>query len=181
MSFTPLDSGSTRLLQLLPRCRLSSDPNAFRLSTREIVSPLTLRRDPTADFPTNLVKPDGPSEPLIIRAGAPTPVLVLLSSAPVPGSTNELHSSRREIGQRLPPSILVLGLCLAFPPPSPNRRSCLLSPGLQAMVRRPMDTPDPPRLHPSRTRRDLGRRNRFQPFLLSSRRVPTVCFVSQFF
>ena len=182
MSFTLLVRGSTRLLQLRPRHRWS--PAAYGLSTRETASPPTLHQDPNVDLPTTLIKPDGPSEPrltLVIREGAPTPApaLVLLSSTLAPGSTNELRSSRREIERRLPPSILVLGLCLASPPP--NRKLCLPSPDLRAMVRRPMGTPNPLRLHPSRRpRRDLGRRNRFQPFLLSNRGIPTVSCLSTF-
>lgn len=185
MTFMLLVSGSTPLLQLRPHRRWSTGATAFLPSTREIVSPRTLRQDLNVDLPTGLVKWDGPSEPrppLAIHEGAPTPVLVLLSSALVPRSTNELHSLRREIERRLPPSILVLGLCPASPPPSPNRKPCLLSPGLRAMARHPMATPNPLRLHPSpRLHRDLGRRNRFQPFLLSSRRVPTVRYLSPYF
>lgn len=172
--------GSTRLLRLRPRHRWNTRIAAFRLSGREIASPPTLRLDLSADLPTILVRPDGPREPrspLVIRGEVPTLVLVLLSSALVLRSTNELHSSRREIEWRLPPSILVLGQCPASPPP-PNHKP---SPGLRAMVQRPTDIPNQLCLHPSRRlRRDLGRRNRFQPFHPSSRRIPTVSCLSPF-
>jgi hypothetical protein len=178
MSFMLLVSGSTRLLRLRPHRPWSMRQTAFRLSGREIVNLPTLCRGLNVDLPTTLVKSDGPSEPqppLVIHEGAPTPVLVLLSSALVPGSTNELHSSRRKIERHLPPSILVPGPCLASPLPSPPRKLCLPSPGSRAMARRPMVTLNPLRLHPSRrARRDLGRRYRFQLFPLSGRRVPTV-------
>lgn len=170
--------GSTRLLRLRPRHRWSTRTAAFRPSMKEIASPPTLRLDLSADLPTALVRPDGPSEPrspLVIREEVPTPVLVLLSSALVLRSTNELHSSRREIERRLLPSTLVLGQCPTSLPP-PNHKP---SPGLRAMVRRPMGIPNQLRLHPSlRLRRDLGRRNRFQPFHPSSRRIPTVSCLS---
>ena len=176
-----LVSGSTRVLQLQPHRRSSTRTTAFRPSTREIVSLPTPRRDLNVDLPTTLVDPDGPSEPrppLVIHEEAPTLVLVLLSSALVPRSTNELRSLRRKIEWRLPPFILVQGLCLVSPPPSPNRKPCLLSPGLRAMARRPTVTPNLLRLHPSRRlRHSLDRRNRFQQFLLSSRRVPTVRYL----
>jgi hypothetical protein len=177
--------GSTRLHQLRLHRRWSAGATAFRPSTKEIVSPRTLRRDPNVGLPTTLVKRDGLSEPrspLIIPEGAPTPVLVLLSPALVPRSTNELHSLRPKTERRLPPSIPVPGPCPASPPPSPNRKSRLPFPGLRAMARRPMVTPNPLHLQPSqRPRRDLGRRSRFQPFLLSSRRVPTVRCLSPSF
>src|SRR5258706_9143139 len=132
MTFMLLLSGSTQLLRLMPLRRWSTGATALRPSTRGIVSPPTLYRDRNVDLPTTLVKSDGPSEPrppLVIHEGAPTPVLVLLSSALVPGSTNELLSSRRRIERRLPPSILVPGPCQASPPPSPKRQLCPPSPG----------------------------------------------------
>jgi hypothetical protein len=181
MTFTLLVPGSTRLLQLQPR-RWSTEATAFRSSGRGIASPPSLRQDLNADSPTTLVRPDCPSDPLVIREGAPTLALVLLSSTLVPGSTNVSRSMRLEIERCLPLSILVPGRCPAFPPPSPNHRRCLPFPGLRAMVQRPMATPNPPRLHPSRTaRRDLGRRNRFRPFLPSNPTVPTVSYLSLFF
>ena len=180
-----LPSGSTRLLRLMPLRRWSTGPTALRPSTREIASPPTLYRDRNVDLPTTLVKPDGPSEPrppLVIHEGALTPVLVLLSSTLVPRSTNELRFLRRRIEWRRPPSILAPGRCQASPPPSPKRQLCLPSPGLRAMPRRPIVTPNPLRSHPSLTpRRDLGQRNRFLPFLLSSHGVPTARYLSPSF
>jgi hypothetical protein len=179
MNFTLLVPGSTLLLLWRPHHRWSTGATDFRPSTREIVSPPTPCRDLNAGLPITLAKPDGPSEPrppLVIREGALTPVLVL---ALAPELMNELRSSKRKIERRLPLSILVPGLCPAAPLPSPNRKPYLPSPSSRAMDRHPMDTPNPLRLHPSRRpRRDLGRRNHFRPFLLSSRRIPTVsCFL----